>query len=355
MGAHDFLDHVNWTNSQLAIARQSQNYTSTENTWREQRQFLDFAYDALQDHPLKDMVKSEYEDTVAALPDLSGYTNAAADVEYSCPGGVVIKFAQDGSVSRLYDPVNQREWASPSAPLGQMIYDTFVEQDFIDMAKLYNYEAGVGYDKENVTRYAHPEKKRWEVTLLNLYKRVNTTNCDFWVQASTADNQTRIKYGAPKEFYVQYSTNPVTKGIDITLLLLGKVTTRLPESISFGFSPLNPDGAWSLSKMGQSIDPCNVVLNGSQYVHGVDTGISLRNTSGHGIQILSRDVPIVLIGTTDRLDVPFPVPLHPFKCSSIQTMSFNIYNNIWNTNYIFWYPYNNEDADIKAKFAINFV
>ncbi|KAH9512453.1 hypothetical protein Btru_039624 [Bulinus truncatus] len=267
-GAHDFLDHVNWTNSQLAIARQSQNYTSTENTWREQRQFLDFAYDALQDHPLKDMVKSEYEDTVAALPDLSGYTNAAADVEYSCPGGVVIKFTQDGSVSRLYDPVNQREWASPSAPLGQMIYDTFVEQDFIDMAKLYNYEAGVGYDKENVTRYAHPEKKRWEVTVLNLYKRVNTTNCDFWVQATTADNQTRIKYGAPKEFYVQYSTNPVTKGIDITLLLLGKVTTRLPESISFGFSPLNLDGAWSLSKMGQSIDPCNVVLNGSQYVHG---------------------------------------------------------------------------------------
>lgn len=38
------------------------------------------------------------------------------------------------------------------------------------MAKLYNYEAGVGYDKPNVTRYAKPEKKRWEITALNIYK-----------------------------------------------------------------------------------------------------------------------------------------------------------------------------------------
>ncbi|XP_055897527.1 uncharacterized protein LOC106076569 [Biomphalaria glabrata] len=354
-GAHDFLDHVNWTNSQLAVARQSEVYKTAEDTWREQRQFLDFAFNALQDHPLKDMVKSEYDDTLAVLPDLGGYSDGQTDVEYTCPGGVIIQFAKDGSLSRLYDPVNQRDWASPSAPLGKLIYDTFVEQDFISMAKLYNYEAGVGYDKPNVTKYGKPEKKRWDVSVLNVYKKVNTTNCDFWVKATTTDNQTVTKYGAPEVFYVQYLTNPATKGIDVTLLLLGKVTTRLPESISFGFSPLNSNTAWSLSKMGQKIDPCNVVLNGSQYVHGVDTGISLLNSSGHGLQILSRDVPIVFIGTSDRQDVPFPVPLQPFQCSSIQTMSFNIFNNIWNTNYIYWYPFNKEDADIKTKFAINFV
>ena len=69
----------------------------------------------------------------------------------------------------------------------------------------------------------------------------------------------------------------------MTLLMMGKTTTRLPESLSYGHTPLinhsskklktnkekwTEDLAWSISKMGQDIDPCNVVLNGSQYVHG---------------------------------------------------------------------------------------
>ncbi|GFO45696.1 coiled-coil domain-containing protein 90b, mitochondrial [Plakobranchus ocellatus] len=164
---------------------------------------------------------------------------------------------------------------------------------------------------------------------------------------------------------------------------MGKTTTRLPESLSYGHSPFftstNPsqtivDGggisqvysmnvpegdnnlAWTINKMGQNIDPCNVVLNGSQYVHGIDKGVQLLNKAGQGLLFLSLDVPTVLIGTDDHVDSPFPVPLQPLPCSSVKimTMSFNIYNNIWNTNYIYWYPYENEDADFKARFAIRF-
>ena len=39
------------------------------------------------------------------------------------------------------------------------------------MAKLYNYEAGVGYDKPNVTINAHPEKRRWDMVATGLLKR----------------------------------------------------------------------------------------------------------------------------------------------------------------------------------------
>ncbi|CAL1525890.1 unnamed protein product [Lymnaea stagnalis] len=355
-GAHDFLDHRNWTNAQLAAARKSSNFSETEDTWREQRQFLDFAFNALDDHPLKDLVKAEYGDLYAIQPDLSGYSAGQVGIDYECPGGVVLKFANDGSLSRLYDPVNQREWASPAWPLGQLTYDTYVEQDFTDMAKLYNYEAGVGYNKDGADKYAKPEKKRWDIGVLNLYKSVNSTVCDFWVKATTKDDQTRTKYGAPQAFYVRYTTNPATKGVDITLLMMGKVTTRLPESISFGFSPQNVDGSWSLSKMGQSIDPCNVVLNGSQYVHGRYIALfSFYDYDSTGLQLWTQDVPLVFIGTTDHIDSPFPVPLQPFECSSIRNISFNIYNNIWNTNYPTWYPFNPEDANFKAKFSINFV
>ena len=85
--------------------------------------------------------------------------------------------------------------------------------------------------------------------------------------------------------------------------------------------------------------------------------MSLLSQSGKGLQLLSLDVPTVLIGTEDHVDSPFPVPLQPLKCSSmkIRTMSFNIYNNIWNTNFIYWYPYDKQDADFKSRFALRFV
>uniref|UniRef100_A0A0B7AAX7 Glycoside hydrolase family 38 N-terminal domain-containing protein n=1 Tax=Arion vulgaris TaxID=1028688 RepID=A0A0B7AAX7_9EUPU len=355
-GAHNFLDNVNWTNQELANARQTVTYQSVENTWKEQRQFLDFALNALGDHPLSEMVQAEYKDLIATIPDLSGYTQTSVGVDYVCPGGVIVQFNINGSLTRLYDPHNKREWASESSPLGRLTYDTYIEQDFIDMAKLYNYEAGVGYDKPNVSLYAHPEKRSWEISVLNLYRKVNSSSCDFWVEATTNDNQTRTKYGAPQVFYVRYVADSSVE-VNITLLMLGKVTTRLPESISFSFAPQNLyDSSWHLSKMKQSINPCDVVLNGSQYVHGVDeNGISFLDNGGQGLQIQTTDVPIVFIGTTDHIASPFPVPLHPFNCSSITTMAFNIYNNIWNTNYIYWYPYIEEDADFKARFAIRFV
>lgn len=91
------------------------------------------------------------------------------------------------------------------------------------------------------------------------------------------------------------------------------------------------------------------------HISAVEKGVSLIDSAGKGLQIFTVDVPTVFIGTTGHVDSPFPVPLHPFLCSTIRTMSFNLYNNIWNTNYIYWYPYEKEDADFKARFGLRFV
>ncbi|CAL1525888.1 unnamed protein product [Lymnaea stagnalis] len=356
-GSHGLIDSIAWSNQALEVARTTKPYQTNEDTWREQREFLDLALSSLGDHPLAAQVKQQYADLETIEPDLSGYTEADVDTPYYCNNGLVIQFSQDGSISRLFDPFNQREWASENSTLGQLIYDTYIEQDFVDMAKLYNYESGVGYDKPNMTANAHPEKKRWEVTVLGLYKNIilNNSNCGFWVKAATKDDQTRSKYGAPRVFFVHYEMESLARWIDVTLFMLGKVTTRLPESISFGFSPLSANHTWTLNKLLMKVDPCDVVLNGSQYVHGINTYVFLLDGESTGLQLWSQDVPLVFIGTADHVDSPFPVPLQPFECSSIRNISFNIYNNIWNTNYPMWYPFNPEDANFKAKFSINFI
>lgn len=36
-------------------------------------------------------------------------------------------------------------------------------------------------------------------------------------------------------------------------------------------------------------------------------------------------------------------------------MAFHMYNNMWDTNYILWYPYKEGDEDFKARFKIVFI
>ena len=70
-----------------------------------------------------------------------------------------------------------------------------------------------------------------------------------------------------------------------------------------------------------------------------------------GVQILSLDVPLVLPMTDNRPPSPFPVPLKPIS-EQVTGMAFNIYNNIWNTNYIYFYPFHDEDRNFKARFTL---
>ena len=86
----------------------------------------------------------------------------------------------------------------------------------------------------------------------------------------------------------------------------------------------------------------------------VDSGMFLIQDNGNGLQLLTQDVPLVSIATKEKNPSPFPVPLAPIKQSDIVGAAFNLYNNIWDTNYILWYPYKTEDEDFKARFTINF-
>lgn len=61
------------------------------------------------------------------------------------------------------------EWAT-DAPLGQFLYVTYNETNFVDMAKQYNYYGGAGYDKKNSTKNAHPESRPWFAVVSKMYQ-----------------------------------------------------------------------------------------------------------------------------------------------------------------------------------------
>ena len=86
-------------------------------------------------------------------------------------------------------------------------------------------------------------------------------------------------------------------------------------------------------------------------VAGIDEGFSYINTNGRGWRVSSPDVPLACIVTSEQEATVFPVPLTTIT-SPVKAVAFNLYNNIWNTNYILWYPFAKEDGDFKARFSV---
>ena len=87
---------------------------------------------------------------------------------------------------------------------------------------------------------------------------------------------------------------------------------------------------------------------------GVDEGVYYIDQNGSGIKISSKDVPLVCPITESLPPTVFAAPLHPIK-DNVTGMAFNFYNNVWDTNYVLWYPYKKMDGDFRARFSIDFI
>ena len=83
-----------------------------------------------------------------------------------------------------------------------------------------------------------------------------------------------------------------------------------------------------------------------------DGGIMYGHDGNTSLYIYSQDVSVACPMANDRQSPPmYPAPLTPIP-TPVTGFAFSLYNNVWNTNYIFWYPYIEEDADFKARFSM---
>lgn len=74
--------------------------------------------------------------------------------------------------------------------------------------------------------------------------------------------------------------------------------------------------------------------------------------SAKGLEIISPDVAVVNILTESDYVSVIPSTLKPI--SNMNGFAFNLFNNVWETNFIFWYPYKQEDVHRKYRFTLNF-
>ena len=127
------------------------------------------------------------------------------------------------------------------------------------------------------------------------------------------DADAAADYGLPW-FFVRVASDSVE------IRWFGKKISRLPQACWLKFRGM--EEKWQLHKLGQWIDPYDVA--GSPLISAVDRGV--RNSH---VEIRPIDSALV---------APYGRRLLQYGCScDAQDLYFNLYNNIWNTNFPIWY------------------
>ncbi len=121
------------------------------------------------------------------------------------------------------------------------------------------------------------------------------------------------KYGLPY-FWVSFCGNT------ISLKWFHKKASRFPQACWFKFTGLNEN--WELDKLGQWISPESIV--GSPLISSIDSGVRNMNVRIHSLDA-------ALVAPYGRRLLRYGEPCGP------QDLWFNLYNNIWNTNFPMWY------------------
>ncbi len=114
--------------------------------------------------------------------------------------------------------------------------------------------------------------------------------------------------------------------LEIRLKWFGKIPHRLPHAAWFSLIPLKSKSTYKFKKMDEFIDPVDIVSRGARTLHAVEEVII-----NDKISIENLDSPLVAPGKPSLLNFHNKIP------QMKGGVHFNLYNNIWGTNFPMWF------------------
>eukprot|EP00039_Didymoeca_costata_P022315 m.4244 g.4244 ORF g.4244 m.4244 type:complete len:806 (-) comp2940_c0_seq1:86-2503(-) len=394
-------DNLNWTNTQLLSALQYTNsdgaytlpnYNVTLDSWLEQRSYLTNAILVLkQDMKYKDFaetlediitrfrtpkptlqdqvnnnhkkndtdIKWELFDNNTLTCDLDDGTQAVVELDehggikkYTIANNVVW---EEGSMGRfMYQTVGVDDYNKYGAKYGNFKYcDVPPETQPSTCQERVQYCGASSFLKVNFS-HANPIRRDVFATMKSVYKATDGS-CSYMVESILPEDVHRDA-GSPSKVF-SHITIPKDQESQVTLQLYwaNKTVTKLAEALWVQFFPsLNAtttqDNKFTLEleKLGSFVDALDVVNRGAVNFFPADairvnkTGEQKDKTDGAitSITVASLDAPILGVGPS----WPFPTR-DSEQVEGAPNSAFNLYNNIWGTNYVFWYPYAGKPGD----------
>jgi len=325
-------DYEHYDAKSFLQARHLPNFQAMEESWAEQRQYLDQAVDALQGTTM-------HADAVAILqseprPESDGGT-PTQDRTFETPHFEIAFDPQTGAINHLRHM--NRLWATADHPLGLFRYETFSQADydvfwkqFIRNADREDVHAWAIYDYTKPGIAGAAETNRLIPARLVDLRRVEDPTGTRFNLILEPPARLSTRYGAPKQVRLDVHCLHDQPRINMTLSWEAKPACRLPEAAWVSFLPLTAlDGGWELAKLGSQIDPRDVVSRGNRSLHAVDGEIRYRDSVAQ-LLLTTADAPLVAPGEPGLLRFTDRLP------EVGGGMHINLFNNVWATNFPQW-------------------
>lgn len=340
-------EHGCYDRSDFHKARQREDFRRFEASWTEQRRYLTEAVDALIDPELKRQATARLDALIPSRPRLEYGEACRLDTNYETPH-FTIRFDQTGALTRLTCRENDYEWAGDNKRLGTLIYQTFSHEDY---DRFWN-QFIRNRDKLEVTSWAiedytkpglehvQSHSRNWTPTVDGIQRRVDENGHHFLAHLhmprEAVDN-----YGCPRVLTLMLYFPQDAPNVHFDLRWFNKTASRKPEALWFSFNPAvdTPD-RWMMDKLGGLISPLEVVSKGARNLHAVDTGVVHQGIQ-KTLYIDTIDAPLVAPGKPALLQFDDSQP--PLE----NGVNFNLYNNIWGTNFPMWY-----EDDARFRFVL---
>ena len=336
-------DHKAYSSTALAAARGKDNFRAFEASWAEKRAYIASAVEALGSTPRSEQARSRLAALQPGVPSLAGWKQpSSAESVLDLPGLAAQFDLKTGALIAWQVKPGGKFWADGDHPLGLLRYQTFSADDYERFFRQYirPEEQNNDWSREDFTKpgleNAHPVSRYWQPVVVDGYQKDNA--CLFHL---TGEPESVSNYGCPRDFYLKYTFNQAKPELEIDLQWFNKQACRMPEALWFSFIPRTPgEASWSIDKLGQDVSPLDVVENGNRHLHASGQYVRVEDAEGD-LTITALDSTLVAPGEPSLLN------FHNGQPDMTRGVHFNLYNNLWGTNFPMWF-----EEDCRFRFVI---
>lgn len=339
-------DHEAYNPIELASSRGLPNFKKFEASWVEKRHIIDRSIDALGQSDLAHEACRRLESIRPQKPSLQDWTEIdPASAVLECQERTLHFDPHTGAITGWEGTTGFEALTSADHPLGWLRYQTFAAADYERFFHQYilEKEQKNGWSREDFTKPGLENSiavsRIWQPTVSAAYALPGKILFHLKAEGSSA-----VDFGCPANFFIEYRRTQAGRQIAIDLQWFDKQACRMPEAVWFGFVPVfNPGSKLEIEKLGEMIDPLQVVENGNRHLHAAG-GIVKFDLGGRHLTINSLDAPLVAPGKPSLLDFNNDQP------DLTRGVHFNLLNNIWGTNFPMWFE---EDCRFRFFLEIN--
>lgn len=324
---HPFRDYPQ--NMIIALGRiygcnKKADYRAIEQSWAEQREYIKNAV-----YCLKGKRRNQAEEALKKLiPDKPAVQGKAFDISKTLTAGKwQMKISHTGGIEALtyegdYVIKQNNEPAAEYIGFSDSDYDYWLNHYSRDINK--NYRWAISDFSRPLLKYIKGKypSGRFPYRLCGAYSAGENK---VLVNLKCAENAC-TELGAPRLIQIIYSLNE--NGVKIELLWFGKDANRLTEAIYFHIIPA--DGKFEIKKLGEWIDPYDIVENGGKNIHAVQC--ARLKTIGQSYIFKNRHSPLLSPGKGKILR-------YDNKVENIAEngITYILEDNVWGTNFPLWY------------------